>query len=58
VTALRTRATGRSSPARWRKAGTLAVRYDKRGFGQSGGRAESATLTEHAEDSPRVGCAG
>jgi hypothetical protein len=32
------------------KAGYLAVRYDKRGFGQSGGRAESATLTDYAED--------
>ena len=26
------------------------VRYDKRGFGQSGGRSESSTLTDHAED--------
>jgi pimeloyl-ACP methyl ester carboxylesterase len=32
------------------KAGYLVVRYDKRGFGQSGGRAESATLTDYAED--------
>jgi len=32
------------------KAGYLAVRYDKRGFGQSGGRAESSTLTDQAED--------
>ena len=31
-------------------AGFLAVRYDKRGYGQSGGRAESATLTDSAED--------
>ena len=31
-------------------AGFLTVRYDKRGFGQSGGRAESATLTDYAED--------
>ena len=31
-------------------AGFLAVRYDKRGFGQSGGRAESATLSDYAED--------
>lgn len=31
-------------------AGIMAVRYDKRGFGQSGGRAESATLTDYAED--------
>jgi pimeloyl-ACP methyl ester carboxylesterase len=28
----------------------MAVRYDKRGFGQSGGRAESATLLDYAED--------
>ncbi len=31
-------------------AGFLAVRYDKRGFGQSGGRSESATLQDHSED--------
>jgi pimeloyl-ACP methyl ester carboxylesterase len=31
-------------------AGFLAVRYDKRGFGQSGGRAESATIQDYAED--------
>ena len=31
-------------------AGFMAVRYDKRGYGQSGGRAESATLTDYAED--------
>jgi pimeloyl-ACP methyl ester carboxylesterase len=31
-------------------AGFLAVRYDKRGFGQSGGRAESATILDSAED--------
>ena len=31
-------------------AGFLAVRYDKRGFGQSGGRAESATLSDYADD--------
>jgi hypothetical protein len=31
-------------------AGFLAVRYDKRGFGQSGGRSESATLLDYAED--------
>jgi pimeloyl-ACP methyl ester carboxylesterase len=31
-------------------AGILAVRYDKRGFGQSGGRAESATIQDYAED--------
>jgi pimeloyl-ACP methyl ester carboxylesterase len=32
------------------KAGYLVVRYDKRGFGQSGGRSESSTLTDQAED--------
>lgn len=31
-------------------AGYLAVRFDKRGYGQSGGRAESATLGDQAED--------
>lgn len=31
-------------------AGFLVVRYDKRGVGQSGGRIESATLTDYAED--------
>ena len=31
-------------------AGYLAVRFDKRGVGQSGGRPEHATLTEYAED--------
>jgi hypothetical protein len=31
-------------------AGHLAVRYDKRGYGQTGGRAESATLTDFADD--------
>lgn len=31
-------------------AGYLAVRYDKRGYGQTGGRSESATLTDFAED--------
>ena len=35
-------------------AGILAVRYDKRGNGQSGGRAESATLGDHAEDARAV----
>jgi pimeloyl-ACP methyl ester carboxylesterase len=30
--------------------GFIALRYDKRGHGQSGGRAESATLGDHAED--------
>jgi len=32
------------------QAGFLAVRYDKRGYGQSGGRRESATITDLAED--------
>ncbi|WP_239490559.1 S9 family peptidase [Luteitalea sp. TBR-22] len=31
-------------------AGFLVVRYDKRGVGQSGGRAESATLSDYADD--------
>ena len=31
-------------------AGFLVVRYDKRGIGQSGGRAESASLTDYADD--------
>jgi hypothetical protein len=31
-------------------AGYMVVRYDKRGIGQSGGRAESATLADYAED--------
>ena len=31
-------------------AGFIAVRYDKRGIGQSGGRAESAGLADYAED--------
>lgn len=31
-------------------AGYLVVRYDKRGLGQSGGRPESATLADYAED--------
>ena len=35
-------------------AGFLAVRFDKRGFGQSGGRAESATLADYAEDARSV----
>ena len=38
-------------------AGFLAVRYDKRGFGQSGGRSESATIQDSAEDAERS-CAG
>ena len=36
------------------ESGMLAVRYDKRGNGQSGGRAESATLTDYAEDARAV----
>ena len=35
-------------------AGFLAVRYDKRGYGQSGGRSESATLIDQAEDARAV----
>lgn len=35
-------------------AGFLVVRYDKRGHGQSGGRPEAATLTDHAEDALAV----
>jgi uncharacterized protein len=31
-------------------AGFIVVRYDKRGIGQSGGRAESASLGDYAED--------
>ena len=31
-------------------AGFVVLRYDKRGIGQSGGRAESAGLTDYAED--------
>jgi pimeloyl-ACP methyl ester carboxylesterase len=31
-------------------AGYIVVRYDKRGFGQSGGRAESVTVEDYAED--------
>ena len=31
-------------------AGFIVVRYDKRGIGQSGGRVESATLIDYAED--------
>ncbi|MBM3817650.1 MAG: alpha/beta fold hydrolase [Acidimicrobiia bacterium] len=32
------------------EAGFLAVRFDKRGYGQSGGRPESATISDFAED--------
>ena len=35
-------------------AGFLAVRYDKRGYGQTGGRAESATLGDFADDARAV----
>ena len=35
-------------------AGFLVVRYDKRGVGQSGGRGESATLQDYAEDARAV----
>jgi hypothetical protein len=35
-------------------AGFLVVRYDKRGVGQSGGRTESATLSDYAEDARAV----
>jgi pimeloyl-ACP methyl ester carboxylesterase len=35
-------------------AGFLTVRYDKRGYGQSGGRAESATLADYADDARAV----
>ncbi|HXH24209.1 MAG TPA: alpha/beta fold hydrolase [Vicinamibacterales bacterium] len=36
------------------EAGFLVVRYDKRGHGQSGGRSESATLGDYAEDARAV----
>lgn len=35
-------------------AGFLVVRYDKRGVGQSGGRLESATLSDYAEDARAI----
>jgi len=35
-------------------AGFVVVRYDKRGVGQSGGRVESVTLTDYAEDARSV----
>jgi len=31
-------------------AGFMAIRFDKRGYGQSGGRAESATINDFADD--------
>lgn len=36
------------------RAGFFVVRYDKRGVGQSGGRPESATLHDYAEDAISV----
>ena len=36
------------------ESGFLVVRYDRRGFGQSGGRSESATLVDSAEDARAV----
>lgn len=36
------------------RAGFLVVRYDKRGVGQSGGRAETAALVDYAEDARAV----
>jgi uncharacterized protein len=36
------------------KAGFFVVRYDKRGVGQSGGRSESATIADYAEDARQV----
>ena len=35
-------------------AGFLVVRFDKRGYGQSGGRSESATIDDHATDARSV----
>ncbi len=35
-------------------AGFLVVRYDKRGIGQSGGRAEAATISDYADDARAV----
>jgi pimeloyl-ACP methyl ester carboxylesterase len=35
-------------------AGFAVVRYDKRGVGQSGGRAESVTIADYAEDARQV----
>lgn len=36
------------------KAGFLVVRYDKRGAGQSGGRPETATIVDYAEDARAI----
>jgi uncharacterized protein len=35
-------------------AGYMSVRFDKRGYGQTGGRAESATISDFAEDTRAV----
>ena len=35
-------------------AGFMVVRYDKRGLGQSGGRAESVTIADYAEDARSI----
>jgi pimeloyl-ACP methyl ester carboxylesterase len=35
-------------------AGFIVVRYDKRGVGQSGGRSESVTIADYAEDARQV----
>lgn len=35
-------------------AGFVVVRYDKRGVGQSGGRAEAVTIADYAEDARQV----
>jgi uncharacterized protein len=35
-------------------AGIVSIRFDKRGYGQSGGRSESATLNDVAEDARTV----
>ena len=35
-------------------AGFMTVRFDKRGYGQSGGRSESATLADHALDARSI----
>lgn len=34
--------------------GFMTVRFDKRGYGQSGGRSESATLADHASDARSI----
>jgi dienelactone hydrolase len=35
-------------------AGIASIRFDKRGYGQSGGRAEAATLTDFSDDARTV----